>query len=117
MKTRLSTRLVVSVILIEAVMLTVLVWNSVRLISSSHAEVLQHNISEKVLLLANLLAPGLAVDDRAILFDSLSLVGEEKNIIYAVVEDAEANIKASFGMVPDSILPDTTYEDAKDTDV
>jgi len=94
-------------------MLTVLVWNSVRLISLSHAEVLQHNVNEKALLLANLLAPGLAVDDRAILLDNLFLVGKEKNILYAIVEDIEGNVKARSGKIPDNVSPHDNYEEAR----
>ncbi len=113
MKIRLSTRLVLSVILIEAVMLTTLVWNSVRLISSSHADVLRHHISEEATLLANLLAPGLAVNDRAIVLDALSLVSTSENIVYAGVLDALGNSMAAIGEVPPNALPDETYQDAK----
>ena len=53
MKFRLSTRLILSVVIIEVIMLTVLVWNSVRLIGSSHAEVLEEHFEEELKLLAN----------------------------------------------------------------
>lgn len=113
MRIRLSTRLILSVVLIEAVMLTTLVWNSVRLIGSSHAEVLQHHLNEEANLLANLLAPGLAVNDRAILVDALSLVEKEEQIVYAVVRDHKGNAIATIGEVPDTILIDASYADAK----
>jgi diguanylate cyclase (GGDEF)-like protein/PAS domain S-box-containing protein len=113
MKIRLSTRLVISVLLIEAIMLSALVWNSVRLIGSSHAEVLTHHIDEEAVLLSNVLAPGLAVGDRAILLDSLSLVGKEESIIYAVVTDMEGNVMASIGNVPENSMPDSSFEGAR----
>jgi diguanylate cyclase (GGDEF)-like protein len=112
-KTRLSTRLLLCVIFIEAVMLTTLVWNSVRLISSSHANVLKYHIDEEATLLANLLAPGLAVNDRAILLDALSLVSTSKNIVYAAVLDASGNLMAAIGTVPPDISPDETYQNAR----
>jgi diguanylate cyclase (GGDEF)-like protein len=113
MKFRLSTRLVLSVVLIEAVMLTVLVWNSVRLIGSSHAEVLEKHFQDELTLLSNLLAPGLAADDRAILVDALSLMKNEGKIVYAVVLNNAGSTMASIGKVPDKIIPDLSYQDAK----
>jgi diguanylate cyclase (GGDEF)-like protein/PAS domain S-box-containing protein len=112
MRIRLSTRLILSVVLIEAVMLTTLVWNSVRLISSSHAEVLQHHLREEANLLANLLAPGLAVSDRAILLDALSLAKQEGNIVYVQVEDVGGKVMAELGEVPAHIHPDVTYQNS-----
>lgn len=117
MKIRLSTRLVLSILLIEAVMLSALVWNSVRLIGSSHGEVLNHHISEQVVLMANVLAPGLAVDDRAMLLDSLSLAGEEESIVYATVLDMGGNVMASIGNIPEGSMPDRTFEDARESGV
>jgi len=113
MKFRLSTRLILSVVIIEVIMLTVLVWNSVRLIGSSHAEVLEEHFQEELKLLANSLAPGLAADDRAILLDALSLLSKEKRIVYAAVLNQSGETMASIGKVPDKIVPDITYEDAK----
>ncbi|MEJ2439419.1 MAG: EAL domain-containing protein [Gammaproteobacteria bacterium] len=112
MRIRLSSRLILSVVLIEAVMLTTLVWNSVRLISSSHAEVLQHHFREEANLLANLLAPGLAVSDRAILLDALSLAKREGNIVYVQVVNTRGRVMAGLGKVPDKIQPDKTYQPA-----
>ena len=117
MKFRLSTRLVLSVILIEIVMLSVLVWNSVRLIGSSHAEVLEHHISQEANLLANLLAPGLAVNDRAILLDALSLVEKRHDIVYATVLDANENTMATVGQIPEELHLDKTYADAEHTGI
>lgn len=110
MRIRLSTRLIMSVVVIEAIMLTTLVWNSVRLISSSHAEVLQHHLHEEANLLANLLAPGLAVSDRAILLDALSLARKEGNIIYALVLDGQGQTMAAIGKVPTSMTADESLQ-------
>jgi len=110
MRMRFSTRLIFSVVLIEAVMLTTLVWNSVRLIGSSHAEVLEHHLNEEASLLANLLAPGLAVNDRAILNDALSLAKKDGFIVYAQVQDNNGNDMAAIGKVPAEIRPDQALQ-------
>ena len=62
---------------ILATMLFAITWNSIRLINSSHADLLEQSIDAETKLLANSLAPGLAVNDRAILEDVLSLLEEK----------------------------------------
>jgi len=111
-KVRLSTKLILSVLLIEAVMLTVLVWNSVRLISTSHAEALEDHISEEVTLLSNLLAPGLATSDRAILLDALSLLKYQERIVYAEVRDVDGRSMAHIGSLPGHVTPDHSYDES-----
>jgi len=96
-------------------MLTALVWNSVRLISTSHAEVLIYNLNSESELLANLLAPGLAVSDRAIVNDALSLIKNNNNIIYAEVNDISGERVASFGEVPSEVVTDTSFEQARES--
>lgn len=113
MRFRLSTRLILSVVIIELIMLTVLVWNSVRLIGSSHAEVLEEHFREEIKLLSNQLAPGLAADDRAILLDTLSLLEKEQKIVYAQVLNKDGQTMASIGKVPRNFIADANYQQAK----
>lgn len=117
MRIRLSTKLIASVLLIEVVMLSVLVWNSVRLIGSSHAEVLERHIRDQITLLSNLLAPGLAASDRAILHDSLSLLQRQQRIVYAEVRDIYGNEMAHIGTVPTHDNRDLSFADATDDGV
>lgn len=98
-------------------MLSTLVWNSVRLISSSHAEVLQHHLREEANLLGNLLAPGLAVSDRAILLDAISQAKGEGNIVYAQVVNNRDEVMAQVGKVPANFQPDKSYEESKHNEV
>ncbi len=119
MRMRLSSRLIFAVVLIEAIMLTLLVWNSVRLINSSHAELLERSTQEQTLLLANSLAPGLAFDDRATLQDVLSLLGTKDNLVYAAVHSRDGRLLASVGRPPPATEQedfDTTYLAAKRND-
>ncbi len=99
-RTRLSSRLIFGVVLIEALMLSILVWNSVRLISSSHAELLEQSTHEQSLLLANSLAPGLAAHDRALLQDVLNLLRDKRNLAYAAVYDRHGKQLAAIGSPP-----------------
>ncbi len=98
-------------------MLSVLVWNSVRLISSSHAERLENQTDEQSELLANILAPGLATSDRAVLLDSLTLIADEVQIEYATVYNSTGQLMAGIGQAPDHIKADASYADAKDDGV
>lgn len=93
-------------------MLSVLVWNSVRLISTSHGDVLTYNLNSEASLLANLLAPGLAVEDGAIVDDALSLIKKNKNITYARVTDESGGAVAYFGNVPVEPDLDNSFEEA-----
>ena len=108
----LSTRLILSVVLIQAIMLFVLIWNSVRLINSSHAQLLERSTREESSLLANSVAPGLAANDRALLLDSLALLKDEHDLVYAAVLDRNDKLMAAIGEVPSERHIDQTYDDA-----
>ena len=97
MRLRLSTQFVVIIVLIEAAMLMLLVWNSVRLINSSHRELLDRSIQQETLLLTNALLPGLAADDRAMLLDTLSLLEKNKDVVYASVYGMDGKLLATIG--------------------
>lgn len=93
-------------------MLSILVWNSVRLISSSHAEQMEIKVSQDTILLANTLAPGLAAADQAILLDALSLV-DRRTFVYIGVYDNDGHLLAKQGNPPKSRSLDSNYEEAK----
>ena len=78
-------------------MLSLLVWNSVRLIGSSHAEVLETSIKEEGLLIESLLTPGLLADDRALISDSLQLLKDKRGLVYMDVHDYAGRIVGSIG--------------------
>jgi uncharacterized membrane protein affecting hemolysin expression len=112
LKLRLSTRLIFGVVLIEVIMLSILVWNSVRLISSSHAERMEIQVKQDAILLANSLAPGLAAADRAILLDVLSLL-REGTFVYVGVYDKDGYLLAKRGNPPETISIDLNFENAQ----
>jgi diguanylate cyclase (GGDEF)-like protein/PAS domain S-box-containing protein len=112
MRLRLSSRFILSIVLIEAVMLSLLVWNSVRLISSSHAELLEQYVREQSALLALSLQPGLASRDRALLQDALSLLENNPDIIYVRVSDHRGSLLAQRGNTAYAHEADNSYADA-----
>jgi diguanylate cyclase (GGDEF)-like protein/PAS domain S-box-containing protein len=93
---RLSTKLILGIVLIEAVMLGLLVWNSVRLIDTSHTELMKRFVQEEVTLLEHALIPGLAAQDRAVLLDTLSLLKNNQDIDYANVYNRQGSLLASL---------------------
>lgn len=92
-------------------MLFAITWNSVRLINSSHADLLKESVDAETKLLANSLAPGLAVNDRAILEDVLSLLVSNKHYVYIVVHNMVGDVMASLGQIDRNDL-DSSYRKA-----
>ena len=115
MRLRFTTRLILGVILIEVVMLSTLVWNSVRLIRSSHEAQLLQNVEAQTRLLAASLQPGLASNDRALLEDALSLLNRDAGIRYVRVEDRDGRLMASLGEMPRKSppVPDRDFASAE----
>lgn len=124
MQLRLSTKLVSSIVVVQALMLGVLVWNSARQFSSSHAELLQQHSDDKSKLLATTLAPALAANDHAMILDILSLLKDSPNLAYIVVYNHRHTLMGSIGDTktlfapsPDKPVNDQNYQSAKDDGV
>ncbi len=107
-----ATRLIVAVLCVLFVMLTLLVWNSVRLISSSHGALFQQQVNQTTSILANSLAAGLAYNDRASLEDALSLLKKNKSVAYVAVYNRFGETMAGFGQVPTTEHLDRYYSQA-----
>lgn len=97
MRIRLSTRLVLSVIVIEVVMLSILVWNSARLINTSHIDLLEYNVDKRSVLIANILAPALATRDIALIQDALDQFASDPQVSYTKVYDTAGNHMGRVG--------------------
>ena len=111
LKLRLSTRMIVLLIAIQALMLIAITWNSIRLINTSHQEMLQTSINLETKLLTNSLAPGLAANDRAIIEDVLALLTENSHYVYIVVLNNFGEVMSEIGDSGGS-EPDTSYRQA-----
>lgn len=110
---RRSTWFISAVVAIEVVTLTTLVWNSVRLIGSSHARLLEVTTHEANRLLAHSLAPGLAAEDRAQVNDALELLRDKEDLTYAVVRNERGERVAALGRPPDRFRADDSYREAR----
>jgi len=95
-KLRLSSRIIVVVVIIQTLVLIAIIWNNIRLINSSHKDLLQQSVAAETKLLSNSLAPGLAVNDRATLEDVLSMLTDKHNLAYIFVFNAKGEIMASL---------------------
>ena len=123
MRLRLTSKLILAIVLIEVVMLSILVWNSVRLISSSHSTLLEESVQKETLLIANILAPGLLASDYALINDSLALLEKHKTLTHLDVLGSDGVIIASLqnnkqtGLAKtqniNEFKNDKSYEDAK----
>ena len=112
MRLRLSTKLVASIVLVQALMLGILVWNSNRQFSSSHAELLQQHSDDKSKLLATTLAPALAANDRAVILDILSLLKDSQSLTYVMVYNHSHVLMGSIGDTKTRRMPSTSGDTA-----
>ncbi|MGD8524944.1 MAG: EAL domain-containing protein [Thioalkalispiraceae bacterium] len=118
MRIKLSTRIMLSVVIAQAIMLVLLVANSVRLINTSHAEIMEQYITESSQLLSLSLQPGLIAHDIALINDAISLLENKPNFAYLIVYDSQGNIlskKLSNNMRLENYLSrpqDQSFEDA-----
>lgn len=78
-------------------MLSVLVWNSLRLINDSHEKLLHSYINDHRAVLATTLEPGLAMQDHAMIQDALIQLQKNKSIQYIRVLDRENKTFAEIG--------------------
>lgn len=118
MRIKLSTRIMLSVVIAQAIMLVLLVANSVRLTNTSHAEIMEQYIGESSQLLSLSLQPGLIAHDIALINDSLTLLENKPNLAYVVVFDGQGNMLSKRGYAEDvfnnikNLVQDKTFKDA-----
>jgi adenylate cyclase len=105
-------KLLAGILVIEIMMLSILVYNSVRLLSSTHAELFKRNIHEEVTLLGSLLVGGLSVRDLAQINEDLQLFSRQANVKYAIVYDRRNRVMGEVGDVPEKFAVDKSYQDA-----
>ncbi|HEB85797.1 MAG TPA: EAL domain-containing protein [Gammaproteobacteria bacterium] len=98
MQLRLSSRLIIGVSLIVALMLSLFIWNSAKLTLNSQKEQLKQYIDDQADILSLALEPGLAQNDQTLLNEIIKRLKNNPNIIYAVVYDNHKNVKAAFNL-------------------
>ena len=97
MRLRLPTKIILSVVLVQAFMLVLLVGNSVRLINTSHASIMEQYIKDTNQLLSISLQPGLITLDIALINDALALLEKRHNLSYVTVYDYNEQLLAQLG--------------------
>jgi PAS domain S-box-containing protein len=105
-------KLLAGILVIEIMMLSILVYNSVRLLSSTHAELFKRTTSEEVTLLGSLLVSGLSVRDLAQINENLQQFSRQANVKYAVVYDRRQRVMGKVGTPPAKFTLDKSFEDA-----
>jgi len=119
MRIAFSTRLILSVVIIQVILLGLLTWNSFRLINESHTGLLESTTREQSLLLAVAVSPGLIAYDYAMVEDILTLLDEEQVLYYADVFDVDGKRIASVGYYsgPKELYGQDSYYEAYSNDV
>lgn len=109
----LRAKLLLAGVLIEALMLALLVSNSVRLIEYHLAQQLDARIQAVELAYKTAVAAPLAARDYATLRDILDGWHKARDISYLAVTDPEGRILASSGWPPNEALPLTNQRDGE----
>jgi PAS domain S-box-containing protein len=105
-------RLALASVLVEAVMLTVLVWNSTRITGDAMQEIFQNRVQTLVPLMNVGLANPLAQRDYATLDERLGHIVNQESLTYIEVRDELGNLAATRGEVPATMELDSSFETA-----
>ena len=106
-------KLLLGIVLIEITMLSILVYNSVRLLNSTHAELFERTVNEEVALMSSLLLGGVSVIDLALINENLELFSKQANVKYAVVYDRRNHLLAKVGNEPENFKVDEYFEQSE----
>lgn len=103
-------KLVLASVVVEALMLTVLVWNSTRITGDALAELFQHRVDTLVPMLNTSLVDPLAQRDYATLDERLGRIVHRESLVYVEVRDELGQLAARSGVVPETAQFDTSFE-------
>jgi len=98
----LRCRLIVSVVIIEIVMLSILVWNNISIIHTTHTDRLRDTASSMIQQIANTSGNYMVAVDYATLEDYLKNVINYKELQYLAILDRDNNRVISIGPYPES---------------
>ena len=106
----LRSKLVVSSLLVQVVMLAALVWNSVRITDNALHEVFQKHVDSMVTLMAVSLANPLVQRDYATLDERLERFLQHDSLVYLAVHDEMGRVLAQRGEVPKKERLDRSFD-------
>jgi diguanylate cyclase (GGDEF)-like protein/PAS domain S-box-containing protein len=112
MRIRLSTRLILLIVLLQVLMLFLLVWNSSRMMADSHAEMFEDMLHSENDLLAKALTPGLVYNDNRVLQNAFHQLVTQDKLVYAQLKDPQGQVLATWGEIPAVAQSDLNYQSA-----
>ena len=117
----LRCRLIVSVVIIEIVMLSILVWNNITIIQTTHSDRLRDTANSMLQQIANTSGSYMVAVDYASLEGYLKNVIDYKELVYLAILDRDDKLVISLGPFPDKHRPaidnDPTKTDDKIFDI
>jgi len=102
----LRLRIIASVVTIEIIMLSLLVWNNIAIIQSTHTDRLRDTAKSMIQQIANTSGNYMVAVDYATLEDYLSNIINYKELSYIVIVDRDDNPVIKIG----AVIPDTRRE-------
>jgi len=112
----LRCRLIVSVVIIEIVMLSLLVWNNISIIQTTHTDRLRDTASSMIQQIANTSGTYMVAVDYASLEDYLKNVTNYKELLYLAIFDRDNNMVISLGPYPEKNRPQADANPAQTDD-
>jgi len=99
-------RLIASVVAIEVVMLSLLVWSNIRIIQTTHTDRLQDTANSLIQQIANTSGNYMVAVDYASLRDYLENIIKHQELSYLVILDRDERPVVSLGKMPDTRWPE-----------
>ncbi len=112
----LRVRLIASVVTIEIIMLSILVWNNISIIQTTHTDRLRDTATSMIQQISNTLGNYMVAVDYATLEDYLSNVINYKELSYIVVVDRDDKTVTALGNVTPKARPEIDLHPAEVND-
>ena len=105
-------KLALASVVVEAIMLTALIWNSTRITGNALNEISKNHVESLVPLLNAGIAAPLAQRDYATLDELLGRIVRRESLVYVEVRDELGNLAAKRGKVPETTQFSASFETA-----
>ena len=109
-------RLIASVVAIEVIMLSLLVWNNISIIQSTHTDRLRDTANSMVQQIADTLGNYMIAVDYANMQDYLRKIIDYKELAYIIVVDRDGNTVTALGNINPQARPLAEKHPAEVTD-
>lgn len=108
----LRLKFVIGSVIVEAVMLSLLIWNNARITDDALADVFQNRVETLIPLINTNLAAPLAQRDYPTLNERLQRIVREDSLVYIEVRDELGKVVASHGVVPPTVQLDQSFRES-----